>query len=476
MELQNLDKVCQIIQSTIDNEQKIKIVTHCDVDGLTSYTILKKTFERLNADFDIQYVPRIDSEILEYLELNEYNLILFADLGSSSLHLINDCQATHDKNIIILDHHYPIEIKPNFNLIHVNPNICGYTGDSSACGATISYLLARKFGFTDLAKYAILGAIGDLQFVNKGYLEDFNTIPIYDMKSNLVEERALQLYGKFSRPLLLALKYSSNIFSNFGESDNNILAFLHKIKRDTGIDIPYHKPYYNLTDKQVKVLARYLYGYMRLFVPKEFHKHLQSCLYGRSYHFNVDKEQIVKQPWKYDLEEIPAFLNASIRINQHDLVAKYLLSDFTESESRLLSNHRKYKRKISETIREFENLCEYGCLSNVQYYVAYQESHIEPTLSGVLAGMLYTKPEFEYTKPNVGIIEFEDGWKISMRGSKLLQFTDFHAGKLLINLSEQYGGTAGGHSLAAGAVLPYDIDLEVFLQDLNKQCIYKINN
>jgi len=186
---------------------------------------------------------------------------------------------------------------------------------------------------------------------------------------------------------------------------------------------------------------------------------------------NVDTDEIISKPWSYDFEEIPSFLNASIRIEQHDLVIKYLLNG--QNEKTLLSNYRKYRQKLSKAIRNFEDICTYEQMSNIQYYIAY-DNEIEPTMSGVLAGMLYTKPEFDYTKPNVGIIEFEDGWKVSIRGSKLLQFTDFHAGQILMELSKRYGGSAGGHKLAAGAILPYDIDLESYLQNLNKQCSYKI--
>ena len=470
MELQNLDKACKKVQESLD--KKVKIVTHLDVDGLTSYTILKKTFERLNADFDIEYVSHIAPETLDGLELNEYDLILFADLGSSSLHILNEHEDLHGKDVIVLDHHYPIEVKPNFNLIHVNPNISGYKGDSSACGATVSYLLARFFNFTDLAKYSVIGALGDAQASGSGQLEDFNTIPLRDMQDNITVKNALQVYGKFSRPLILSLKYSSNIFSDFGESDNSALALLYKIKKDTGIEIPYHYPYFRLSEKHIQVLARYLYMYMHNFVPKQFYKYLQYCLYGKMYYINVDTDEIMEKPWSYDLEEVPAFLNASIRMREYKLVTEYLNEG--KHEKTLLSNYKKYKQKLSKTIRQLEDLCEYNQMDNIQYYIAYQESGIETTLSGVLAGMLYAKPFFEYTKPNIGIVEFDEGWKVSIRGSKLLQFTDFHAGRILIKLSKQYGGSAGGHTLAAGAILPYDVDLDSFLQDLNKLCQYNV--
>ena len=467
-----LSKAVETVEQTIKNKDKIKVITHCDVDGLTSYTILKKTLDRLEADFDINYISHVSDETLDKLELNEYDLILFADLGSSSLHTLDKHKALHGKTVIILDHHYPLEITPNFKLIHVNPNLCGYTGDSSACGATLSYLFAREFGYTDLAKYAILGAIGDAQSSNSGCLEDFNLTPIHDMKNELVVENALQLYGKFSRPLILALKYSSNIFSDFNESDNNVLAFLYKILKETGVDIPYHKPYCRLSDKHIKILSTYLYKYMKKFIPKEFHKVVNQCLYGKSYHLNEDIENIIKTPWKYDFEEMPSFLNASIRIKQYDLVANYLLSG--KNEKMLYNNYRKYKQKLSISIRSFDQLCEYDQLSNIQYYIAYTDSGIDTTMSGVLAGMLYSKPYFSYVKPNIGIVEFEDGWKISIRGSKILQYTTFHAGHILIKLSEKYNGSAGGHKLAAGSLLDYNVDLDKYIQDLNTTCYYNI--
>lgn len=162
-----LKKGAKVLQNNKNN--KILIVTHIDTDGLTSRAILQKLAERLNLDADFMFLKQITIETINDIPFKDYDLIIFADLGSGQLKMIKEkldelnLSDKRDK-IIILDHHQPEEIKIPKTIIHINPLTIAKSG-AEICGAGVSYLFAKAINndWIDLAKYAVLGAVGDIQ-------------------------------------------------------------------------------------------------------------------------------------------------------------------------------------------------------------------------------------------------------------------------------------------------------------------------
>ena len=103
----------------IEKNEDIKIYTHTDCDGICSGAILSILLDRLNKDYEIEFV---NLDEIEDLELN-HQLTIFSDLGSGQG---VDKNAKENQEILILDHHPPlrdINYKENksYKYLEINP-------------------------------------------------------------------------------------------------------------------------------------------------------------------------------------------------------------------------------------------------------------------------------------------------------------------------------------------------------------------
>ena len=85
----------------IESSNDIKIYTHTDCDGICSGAILSIILDRLNKDYEIEFV---NLDEIEDLDL-DHKLTIFSDLGSVQG---VDKNAKDDQKILILDHHPPL--------------------------------------------------------------------------------------------------------------------------------------------------------------------------------------------------------------------------------------------------------------------------------------------------------------------------------------------------------------------------------
>ena len=57
----------------------------------------------------------------------------------------------------------------------------------------------------------------------------------------------------------------------------------------------------------------------------------------------------------------------------------------------------------------------------------------------------------------------KDGFKVSLRCSRLLAYDGIHFGKIIQKVAAKVGGSGGGHSVACGAYIP-ESSTDKFLQ------------
>ncbi|MCD6313142.1 MAG: DHH family phosphoesterase, partial [Thaumarchaeota archaeon] len=97
------------------------------------------------------------------------------DIGSGRADLIAERLEKSGGLAIITDHHDPIEAKHK-KLLHLNPEIYGYSGETDASGSTAAYLLMRtSCDLRDAAWLAVVGSAeipGPLRSLNRLALED----------------------------------------------------------------------------------------------------------------------------------------------------------------------------------------------------------------------------------------------------------------------------------------------------------------
>jgi single-stranded-DNA-specific exonuclease len=183
-----LNKAAEKIKTT---DSLIQIVSHLDCDGIAAASIIASVIIQMNKDFQMTFIKRIKSEIIEILKKREPELVIFTDIGSGYLDLLKEI----DSDMIILDHH-ELEGSVSERMIHINPEEVGL----KFSGAGTAYMLAKEIlQNNSLAPLAIVGTIGDVSYPTDSKLFD----------TPLIEaEMGLNLFGRMSRPLYIALEYA----------------------------------------------------------------------------------------------------------------------------------------------------------------------------------------------------------------------------------------------------------------------------
>ena len=128
----------------------------------------------------------------------------------------------------------------------------------------------------------------------------------------------------------------------------------------------------------------------------------------------------------------------------------------------LISKRHRYNlaRAISKVTEEDEtSIIE---LENLQYFEADGiRAEIVGTVTGMILGYCnWKKPVLGFSKNS------EEGYKISLRCSRLLSYDNIHFGNIIRDVCKEIGGTGGGHAVACGAYIPIDKKDE-FLQIFN---------
>jgi len=81
----------------------VKIVSNLDTDGITAAAILVAAFKREGIKFSLSLIKQLSRNVLNVLAKEPYEIIVFADLGSSVVSNIK--KYLPGRKIFILDHH-----------------------------------------------------------------------------------------------------------------------------------------------------------------------------------------------------------------------------------------------------------------------------------------------------------------------------------------------------------------------------------
>ena len=122
----DMSKATERLVKAIDNQEKIIIYGDFDADGVTSTSLLYKTFKYLGADFNY-FIPNRDKEghgfnktaLVKLLANVKPKLIISVDCGISDVEAVDFLKA-FNVDVIITDHHEAGETLPNAYAI-INP-------------------------------------------------------------------------------------------------------------------------------------------------------------------------------------------------------------------------------------------------------------------------------------------------------------------------------------------------------------------
>ena len=451
----------------IENSQDIKIYSHIDCDGICSGAILSTILDRQNKDHEIEFV---NLDVLDDIELT-HELTIFSDLGSGQNITTN---ASENQKIIILDHHPPLrdlDFKngKDYTYLEINPLHHGIDGSYYVCGGGLCYFLAKEFGYEDLSWIGVLSAIGDMQNTKSGHFEGLNEIIQQDaIDGGYLEltKNDLNIYGRNTRPLFVALSYFSDVNLPITNNTNETMAILEEL----GIDEKHNRKTLNeLTNEDKTKLFKYLFEMISKAVPGKYIRYIPQLIIGDSYTFLNEEESSFLR----DASEFSTAMNACGRNHQEKVAMEVLKGDRFVALDELEAVSKEHKRNLAQAIEKVAGSAETNIieLENLQYF---DGDGIKPEIVGTVTGMIlgycnWKKPIIGFTQTN------SDGLKISLRCSRLLSYEGIHFGNIIREISSKVGGSGGGHAMACGAYIPIERKTE-FIELFNNELNGKISN
>ena len=457
----------QEAKKIIETSENIKVYSHIDCDGICSGAILSTILDRQNKDHEIEFV---NLDVLDDINL-DHELTIFSDLGSGQR---IDTNAKKGQKIIILDHHPPLrdlDYKDNkeYTYLEINPIHHGIDGSYYICGGGLCYFLAKEFGYYDLSWIGLLSAIGDMQNTRSGHFEGLNEIIQQDAIDGgylKLTKNDINIYGRNTRPLFMALSYFSDVKLPITNNTNETMAVLEEL----GIDEKHNRKTLNqLTMEEKGKLYNYLSGMISKVVPGQYVKYIPQLIIGDSYTFlKEDPNSFLR-----DASEFSTSMNACGRNHEEKVAMEVLKGDRFAALDELESISRNHRRNLAQSIEKVTADADSSIieLENLQYF---DGTGIKPEIVGTVTGMILGYCNWK--KPIIGFTQTEnEGIKVSLRCSRLLSYDGIHFGNIIRKVSSDVGGSGGGHSMACGAYIPLN-KKEEFLELFNKELNGKLKN
>ncbi len=443
--------------NNVDKEKPIRIISHCDADGISAGSILTKAFMRKEIKFSLSIVKQIDDALVEQLKREPYDVMFFLDLGSSSLKLLNE--NLKDKKVFILDHHAIDKVKTDF--IQVNPHEFKIDGSKEVSGAGVVYFFSKEIDKlnVDSAYLALIGAIGDIQ-ENKGF-NGLNKLILDDaVKSGKLEiKRGLRMFGMQTKPIHKVLEYSTDPYiPNVTGSEEGAKNFLEEI----GIDFKENGKYkklIHLNDDEMKKLVT------AIILTRLGSEENPDDVLGPIYLLKGEEEESATR----DAKEFSTLLNAVGRMHKASLGIGTCLGS-KETREKALNLLQDYKREIIDSLNWFyKNREKENIIEKSGYVIINAGDNVKDTLIGTLASIISRSNLYSNGTVIISMAYTLDGFiKVSTR---LVNFN----GNCYINLSkvikktiEETGGVGGGHDSAAGALIPAEKEKD-FIEIIEKQ-------
>ena len=422
-ELSKIFKKALEIIKTVPTSSKIRVISHYDADGITSAAIISKALYRAGYDFHATLMRNPFDKGLERVSREENNLIIFSDMGSGQIETIENMNCKS----IIIDHHQYLKEKTSDNVLQINANLLGINGNYEACGATLSYSLAKALDSnnTDLVYLAIVGATGDKQYINgfRGY----NKKIIDEALKNgfLKENNSLKLYGN---SLFDALFFSVDpYYSGLSGDEKGIEELLKKMDLENNIKLE------NLDGKKIKQLQSYL---ILKLIKKGCEKNILDTIIRKRFWSDV---------LNCELERFADLLDSCGKGGNRGLGLELCMGNKKAFE-KAIKLEKEYKQKILDELLRLEKK---GFEEKRSYRYFYSK---DSSLGGVIGGIA-TNYILDRKKPLISLVKKDDEIHISCRGNQHLVSKGLDLGLAMNKAAKKLNGHGGGHKIAAGATI-----------------------
>ncbi len=428
-----LEKKYEHASEILNSYDKFRIISHYDGDGISAASVLALTLMRENKGFHARLVSKLPENLPKDLP------IILTDIGNSHLENIKKI----DEPVIVLDHHKVEEDVKSEDEEHVfiNPHDHEIDGSAEVCGATLTLILSMIYDKKNvsLSLYGLAGAAADKQNID-GFIGLNESL----LKEALDEDELTRDVGLFIDGINIKdslLKACDPYFPGISGRKKEIDQILEDV------DIDHETPVDDISSKVERKLNTLL---VLSLLERDIPSHVIHSIRGPHY---------FSKRYGISVDILYKLLNSTARTKQAGLGMSICLGD---------KNALKKAKEIRETYREemierLHSLEDDGPIEkeNIQYFFEKKKER-----KGELAGlsMLYI---FDQSKPTLGLCELENDVDISARGTKKLVNNGLDLGKLCREVSEKFGGSGGGHDIAAGATVPKD-KRDDFLDEFDK--------
>jgi len=435
--LNRAEEACTLLKEHLDKDHVVRVISHNDSDGISAAGVICNAISQEGGKFHVTMVPRLKEEVIDRLSREKYQLFFFCDMGSGFVERIGRLKG----QAIIADHHQTMDTTGDEeeSLVHVNPHLFGLDGTRDVSASGVTYLTVKPLEKIELSGLALVGAFGDMQY-SDGFKGVNQTILTEALESGVVEEHEdLKLSSKSEEPLYKSLAYTFQpaIPGISGDLEGS-QAFLEKIGISYGIKFT------DLANEEKDFLRDHL-------------TQLNPHIFGQVY--SMPQED----PSLRDLKSYAEILDACGKNKHYAVGLSICLGDRESALTQGVEFLKKYRESLLKGVnwirREGSQEMDY-----VQYlYTADKE---KKKIMGTLASLGIDLEILNPQKPVITLSRMHDQVKIS--GRTTLEMTDkgVNLGFALEQAAKSFNGAGGGHTIAAGAVVPYR-ELENFKNLVN---------
>ena len=442
-----------------DNNKEVCIISHFDTDGITSAAILAKTLKKLDKKFSIKIVKQLEREVIEkFIQDNKERLIVFLDLGSSSLPYLSKLSIELNTEIFILDHHeinhvsHVTEMPKNMHFVNTH-----IFKEEEVSGAGLTYLFVKELlkekdvikdnEFSELSNLAVVGMVGDML---EREISKINNTILND--AGCVVKKGLLLFPS-TRPVHKTLEFSSGIFipGVTGSARGSI-----SLLKEAGIE-KNNGTYKSLIELEKDEMSKLITAMLLRLPNKEIHEKIIGNIYLVKLFNRLE-----------DAREISTMINACSRLGYSEIAIALCMGN-KKAKEMAEEIYTKYKQHLVSALTYIQQSNHFQSRG---YVIINAKNQIKDTIIGTVASILAKSQTYEDGTVIIAMAYIQDSKpdkiKISARIVGKNEKNERNVREILESVVESIGGECGGHSASAGCLISKESEKE-FLELIKKR-------
>lgn len=434
------------LRSVVENGTEISVVTHLDADGITSGSIIATALARLGAKCSVRTVSDMTPSVIERMKAEDHEFYVVTDLGAGMA--ANFRKALGERWVVIDHHQIPEEEVLTDDTGQVlNAWKYGIDGGIEVPAGGMAYMVASTLDRKnrDLSAVAVVSAVGDRQ--DQGDKKSFlglnkEILGTAKMLGLVNVDLDIMLTGRETRPLHEALAFTSFPYiDGLTWNRDNCYALL----KDAGI---------KLKDN----------GRWR--VPAEFSQEEKSAILDAVAKFIVTSSKTSasviddligyvytlagedKRSQLRDAREFSTLLNACGRIGKSGVGIAICMGD----RNAMLSAGEEISTEYRTTLRNYISTIfseKWRVADDGKIALVNGDGLVADDMLGAVSSLLSGSPTLAGRLIFVRTLSKDGTYKFSSRRS-LGCTSQANLGLIMRHCAEQFNGTGGGHSAAAG--------------------------